>query len=169
VIGDRGILSRVAKKKTLRQRALGLLPRTWALRLQLRAVDRFYSPRVAKAGGEEEDRLIGQHMVERGFIEEELAGIETRRLCRTARRYNVLVPEMRWSKNNRDEHWERGQYEGTLYLRRAAVAELRRQIEDAKKRRLELWQARATIISGLVTGLVALGSVIVSLVLAWRR
>jgi hypothetical protein len=159
----------VAKKKALRRRALGLLPRTWALRVELRAVDRYYNPRVAKATGEEEDRLISQHMVDRGFIEEELAGIETRRLRRTARRYNALVPEMRWNKNNRDEHWERGQYEGTWYLRPAAVAELRRQIEDAKKRRLELWQARATIISGVITGLVALGSVIVSLVLAWRR
>jgi hypothetical protein len=43
------------------------------------------------------------------------------------------------------------------------MASLLRQIEDVKKRRREAWELWAKIVSGLVTSLVAIGSVIVSL------
>jgi hypothetical protein len=49
-----------------------------------------------------------------------------------------------------------------LYLKPAAVASLHRQIEEAKKRRVEVWETRAKILGTLITGLVALG-------LSWYR
>lgn len=65
-----------------------------------------------------------------------------------------------------DENWERGWASGTLYLKPTAVASLQREIQDAKKRRREEWEGWVKILSGLITALVALVSV---LALALRK
>ena len=110
-------------------------------------------------------------MYERADVQEEVEGIQTRRLLRRARRYYIVAPEItRTSKAHPvDENWTRGWASGTWYLKPAAVASIQRQIEEAKSRRREAWAVWAKILGGLMTGLIALVSVLVSLILAWRR
>jgi hypothetical protein len=163
-----------SKKKPLssllRQLSRRLLPRAWALRADLRRVDRLYRPLVGRAKGEEREMLIAEHHYERASVEEELEAIQTRRLIRQARKRYIVAPEVPWSSEyHEDENWERGPASETWHLKPAAVASLQRQIEDANKRRREAWEAWAKILGGLITGLVALVSALVSLILAQRR
>lgn len=158
-----------SKKQTLRSRLRQLrrrlLPLSLSLRIDLRHIDRQYRSRVAQAPGEERQSLIERHSEEREYVEEQLAGIQTRRLLRRAWRYFIVTPEM----SSESTAWTRGWASGTWYLEPAAVASLQREIEEAKKRRREAWEAWAKILGGLITGLVALVSALVSLILAWRR
>ena len=163
-----------SKKKTirsrLRQMSRRLLPRTWVLRAAIRRSDRYYRPRVALAKGDDRKQLVQEHMEERASLEEQLAGIQTRRLLRRAWRYYIVAPEIPWSSEDReDSNWIRGWASDTWHLKAAAVASLERQIQEAKKRRLETWEAWAKILGGLLTLLIALVSALVSLTLAWRR
>jgi len=111
--------------------------------------------------------LIQQHMEERAAVEEELESIQTQRVLRRARKYYIVTPPIKMAGDDyEDENWERGWASGTLYLKPAAVASLQRQIEEARSRRREAWATWAKIISGLITTLVALVSV---LALALRK
>ena len=162
------------KKKTLRSRlrqlSRRLLPRTWVLRAALRRSDRIYTPLVAQAKGDEREQLIHEHMDDRASLEEQLEGIQTQRLLRRAWRYYIVAPGIPYgSDDHEDENWIRGWASDTWYLKPVAVALLQQQIEEAKKRRLETWEARAKILGGLITGLIALVSALVALTLAWRR
>lgn len=164
-------------KKTLRSRLRQLprrlLPHTWVLRASLRGIDRYYRLRVAGAKGDDREQLIQTHMYERALLEEQLEGIQTQRLLHRAWRYCIVAPEKPWNReDHEDENWIRGWASDTWYLKSAAVASLQHQIEEAKKRRREAWEAWAKILGGLtplITGLVALVSALVSLTLAWRR
>ena len=150
--------------------SLRTLPRTWRLRIELRGVHRHYVPLIDRAKPDEEDLLIGEYMHFRDEITEQLEGIASQRLIRTAEKYHIVPPAIPWSgKAHLDENWSRGSASGTWRLKPAAIALLWRQIEDAKKRRLDVWDARAKILGGLISGLVGLGSVLVSLVLACSR
>jgi hypothetical protein len=154
----------------LRQLWRRLLPRAWVLWAELRAIDRDYRPLLQQAKGQDHESLMNEYAQDRASVEEELAGLETQRLIRRAWRYYIVAPEIPWtSKDHEDEHWYRGWASGTWHLKRAAVAALQRQIEDAQKRRREAWEAWAKILGGLITGLVALVSALVSLILAWGR
>lgn len=162
------------KKKTLRSRlrqlSRRLLPRTWVLRAALRRSDRVYRPRIAQAKGDEREQLIGEYMDDRYSLDEQLEGIHTQRLLRRAWRYYIVAPGKPHSReDHEDENWIRGWASDTWYLKPGAVAALQRQIEEAKKRRLEIWEARAKIVGPLITGLALLVSALVSLILAWRR
>jgi hypothetical protein len=140
------------------------------LRSSLRRIDRLYRPLTTKAKGDDRERLIEEHCHERADVEEQLEGIQTQRLLRRARRYYIVTPEIKLAGDDwEDENWTRGWASGTLYLKPAAVASLQRQIEDTKKRRRDVWEAWAKILGGLITGLVALGSLLVSAILAWKK
>lgn len=151
----------------LRRLSRELLPRTWGLRASMQRIDRIYRPLVAQAKGDDRERIIEEHMRERADVEERLEGIQTARLLRRARKYYVVAPEIKLTGDEwDDENWARGWAGGTLYLKPAAVASIQRQIDDAKKRRREAWEAWSKIIGGLITSIVALASV---LALIWRR
>jgi hypothetical protein len=140
------------------------------LRADLRGIDRYYRSRIAQARGDERESLRDTHGHELAYIGEELEGIQTQRLLRRARQYYIVAPEIPWSsQDHKDENWIRGWASNTWYLKPAAVASLQRQIEEAKKRRREAWEAWAKILGGLITGLVALVSALVSLILARGR
>ena len=114
--------------------------------------------------------MLSEHLFERAFVEEELESVQTQRLLRQAGKYYVFPPAItRAGDEDEDPNWARGWAAGAWYLRPAAVASVRREIEDAKKRRREAVESWSKIIGGIITALVALGSVIVSFVLAWRR
>jgi len=109
-------------------------------------------------------------MEERANVQEQLEGIQTQQLLRRAWRYYIVAPGIPYSReDHEDEHWIRGWASDTWNLKPAAVASLQREIEEAKKRRREAWEAWAKILGGLITGLIALVSALVSLILAWRR
>jgi hypothetical protein len=81
-----------------------------------------------------------------------------------------MVAERPWKLGDReDDSWEYSGHSDSWYLTRAGIAALRRQIEEATKRRREAWEAWAKILGGLITALTALGSILVSLILAWGR
>ena len=104
-------------------------------------------------------------------MEEELKGLQTDRLRRQARKYYIVTPPItpHAHVHGLDNNWERGLNTHTWYLKPGTVSSIWREIEDARRRRRDVWEAWAKIVGGVVTALVALGSVIVSLVLAWRR
>ena len=161
-----------SKKKTARARVRQLLrrlfPRTWVLRADLRRSDRIYRPLIDKAEGHERERLIAEYMdVGRGPLEEELDGIQTQRLIRRAWRYYIVAPEKPYgSEDHEDENWIRGWASGTWYLKPAGVAALQRQIEEANKRRLEVWEGWVKILTAPILLLIALVSAFASLILA---
>src|SRR3972149_2657657 len=98
------------KKKTIRSRlrqlSRRLLPRTWVLRAAIRRSDRYYRPRVARAKGDDREQLVQEHMEERASLEEQLSGIQTRRLLRRAWRYYIVAPDIPWSSEDReDSNW----------------------------------------------------------------
>lgn len=163
------------KKKTLHSRIFGLwrrtLPRTWVLRIQLRGIDRLYGPLVAQAEGDERESLIGEHIYFRDEIEEQLEGIRTRRLRHRAKKYpTVGVPAITMrGPHGQDENWEEGHASGEWYLKPAAFASVWLQIEDAQRRRWEMWESRVKVIGGVLPWLTAVLSLLVSLILAWRR
>ncbi len=157
-------------RSRLRRLFRTLFPRAWVLQANLRDIDRYYRPLVAQAKGDEREMLIDRHIQERTYVEEELDGIQTQRLLRQASRYYIVVPGIpRDSEDHQDDNWTYGWLSGTWYLEPAAIASLRRQIEEVQKRRREAWDAWAKILGSLITGLVALVSALVSLILAWGR
>ena len=167
-------MSASSGKKTLRARLRRLsrraLPRTWTLRASLRGLDRYFLPRIAQAKGDEREALDHDYLYERASVEEEIEGVQTQRLIRKAMKYYIVIPETPWGREDfEDENWLRGPASGTWHLKPVAVAFLRRQIEDAQSRRREVWATWAKILGGLIAGLVALVSALVSLTLAWWR
>jgi hypothetical protein len=133
------------------------------LRRRLRRIDRIYQPLVAKAKGDEKESLIHQHWDERAAVEEELEALDTHRLQRLARKYWIVPPPITSAvhgEEQEDQNWQRGWASNMIYLKPAAAAVLYREIEDAKKRRREVFESWAKIIGGLITALVTLISVI---------
>jgi hypothetical protein len=153
-----------------RRFAQKFLPRTWVLQYDRRRTNRIFRPLIANAKGDERRKLVDEHMWELASIEEQLEGIQTARVLRQARKYYIVTPEIKLDEGiDEGRSWQRGWASDTLYLKPAAVASLLREIEDTKRRRRDVWESWIKILGGLITALVALGSVIVSLVLAWRR
>lgn len=164
----------MTKRKSLRRRLRqlweALLPYPWVLRVRLRRLNRFYSPLLKKAKGDERETINQEWGSESAEIEDELDSQMTSRLHRIARRYYVTFPPTpQLSRVDEDENWTRGRVIETWHLKPAGVALVMRQIEEAKARRRSKWESWAKILGGLITSLVALGSVIVSIILALRR
>jgi hypothetical protein len=128
-------------------------PRAWVLRAHLRRIDRDYRQLIAQAKGDERENLIAEHLIIRDVEgAEELASIQTSRLCNRASRYYIDVPEIHWKGHDfEDEHWVRGPQTGRWFLKPTAGTSLQRQIEEAKKRRREAWEAWAKILGNLIT------------------
>ncbi len=115
--------------------------------------------------------LAEEHMEARADVEEQLEGLQTQRLLGRARRYYIVAPKIPWEKDpgDGDDNWSRGWASGTWSLTPSAAAAIQRQIEEAKGRRREAWATWVKLLGGLITGLVALVSALVSFVLALRR
>jgi hypothetical protein len=146
-----------------------VLPRERKLRAELRRINRIYEPWVDEAKGEERESRIAEYMHERDEVLEQLELLATERLRRRAAKYpTAVIPRITMTdKDHLDKNWERGPATGRWYLRRAAYASLYREIEDAEKRRREVWESRIKILGTVLPWLVALVSALVSLVLAW--
>jgi hypothetical protein len=148
----------------LRQLLEALLPYPWALRVRRRRLDRHFSPLVQNAKGDEREYLSQEWALESAEIEDELDSQMTSRLRRIARRYYVTFPPTPSRDDDDDEHWMRGRVVETWHLTHAGIALVQRYIEEAKARRRAKWESWAKILGGLITSLIALGSVIVSII-----
>jgi hypothetical protein len=148
-----------------------LLPRSWSLRLDLRAVDRNYAPLIAKAEGDERIRLKAEHSADWFEVSEAIEGIETQKLLRLSRRYHVVtppIPQLKSEDDVEDENWKRGWTTGTWHLKEAPAARLWREIQDARKRRRDAIESWVKIATSALPWLTALVSALVSLSLAGR-
>jgi hypothetical protein len=137
----------------------------------LKEIDRRYARQAKKVDKPDHERLRYERSIEREEIIEQYADDLSSRLLRKARRYYVVPPRTpRKDVENPqgNEHWNYLPMLETLALTQAGIAVVQRGIEEAQARRRQKWETWAKILGGLVTGLVALGSVIVSLVLALR-
>ena len=146
-----------------------VLPREHGLRAELRRIARSYEPWVDGAKGEEHESRFAEYMHMRDDILEQLEHLATERLCRRAAKHpTVVIPRITMTeKYHVDKNWERGPVTGIWYLKRVAYASVQRQIEDAEKRRREVWEFRIKIAGTVLPWLVALVSALVSLILAW--
>jgi len=151
-----------------------MLPREYGLRAELRRIDRIYNPYVAEAKEDERESRIGEHMHMRDEVQEQLEHLKTVRLGRRAAKYpTVVMPRITMSEkypgttHHFDKNWERGRTTGKWYLKPDAYASICREIEDAEKRRREIWEFRIKLAGTVLPWLVALVSVLVSLFLAW--
>jgi len=88
-------------------------------------------------------------------------------LLRRARKYYIVPPAITRHGDENDDP-QRGWMSGTWYLRPTAVASLRREIEDAQKRRRETWETRVRIFGGVAPWLSAILSALAAAILAWR-
>ena len=135
---------RATLRSRLRRWSRRLLPRSWALHAEIRGINRAYRPCIAQAKGEEREDLLDRHQHELGYVYEELEELQTQRLLRQAWRYYIVAPEKPWKReDHKDDTWEYGWLSDTWHLKRAGIAALQRQIEEAKKRRREAWEAWA--------------------------
>jgi hypothetical protein len=103
----------MTKRKSLRRRLRqlweALLPYPWVLRVRLRRLNRFYSPLLKKAKGDERETINQEWGSESAEIEDELDSQMTSRLHRIARRYYVTFPPTpQLSQVDEDENWTRG-------------------------------------------------------------
>lgn len=146
-----------------------VLPRERALRAELRRIDRDYEPWVNEVTGAERESRISEHMYMRDEVLEQLEHLATERLCQRASKHpTVVIPRITMTgKYHTDENWERGHATGRWYLKRSASASILREIEEAEKRRREVWEFRIKIAGTVLPWLVALVSALVSLILAW--
>ena len=163
----------MARKRTvrseLRRAVRWLLLRTWVLRADLRALDRRYRPLVANTKGDEREMLNAEWASETAELLDELEELQARRLLRRAWHYYIVALEKPHGDDDENEHWRRGFTGETWHLKPAGIASIRRQIEEARARRREACATWAKILGGLLTGLIALVSALVSLILATKR
>lgn len=137
-----------------------LLPRAWNLRLSLRGIDRHYRPRVAAVKDDEREALRQEHMEARQFVIECLREYRTSKLIRQASRYDIFPPSKPYSNEDKeDTTWEYGWVSDTWLLKDEAVAAIKRQIDEAKLRRLELHRRRLELLE--------LGAKLVGNVIPW--
>ncbi len=155
----------------LRRIRLRVLPRAWALRWDIRATDRYYRMAIAKAKtANEVQSLRAEWQADGRMDEEELEAIRTQRILRRAGRYDIVPPDIPYnSEMERDDFWERGHDTGKWYLTVGGISHMSRQIEEAQHRRAQLWQVRVNAVGGLISGLIALVSALVSLALALKK
>jgi len=139
------------------------------IRADLRGLDRTYRPLVANAKGHEREMLNSEWASESAELLDELEELQARRLLRRAWRYYIVAPEKPHGNDDENEHWRRGYTGETWHLKPAGIAGIRRQIEEARARRRDAWATWAKILGGLLTGLIALVSALVSLILASKR
>lgn len=152
-----------------------MLPREYRLRAELRRIDRVYGCYVAEAKSEDERRSrIGEALHERDEVQEQLECLKTERLCRQAAKHPTgMIPRVTMSEkypgstHHFDKNWEQGSTTGKWYLKPAAYASICREIEDAEKRRREVWEFRIKLAGVVLPWVVALVSALVSLMLAW--
>jgi hypothetical protein len=107
----------------------------------------------------------------RDEVEEQLDHLATQRLQRRAAKHpTVVIPRITMrGEYHQDENWEHGHATGIWYLKRAAVAAVLRDIEEAERRRREVWEVRLRRASTIFPWLIAILSSVVSLLLAWPR
>lgn len=150
----------------IRRLYLKALPRERQLRAELRRIDRSYKAWIDEGTPGQRDQRIEEyfHMAEE--VKEEQAFLKTRRLSRRAAKYpTVTIPHQRGQEGQ--EKWERGHVTGKWFLKPQAFASVYREIEDAEKRRREVWEFWMKVVGTVVPWLLALASTIVSLFLAW--
>jgi hypothetical protein len=145
------------------------LPFEMLARVYLRRLHRRHAARLRGASGEEARYESEEYIRAQAEIREAVEGDRSDRLVRQARRYHIVPPEFPGAAPlNDDPSWERGPVSDEWRLRPKIFAALYREVDDAKARRRLVLESWAKILGGLITGLVALLSVIVSLVLALR-
>ncbi len=157
-------------RRLLRRAFYACLPSELALRLRHRAIDRHFKPRIEKATGDDRRYLQEQRWEGIQTLEEFHQDAFTQRLLRKGRRYYVVPPPRPSFENDDDPnlaYWTRG-INDTPYLTMTGVALIVRQIDEEKARRRAKWESWAKILGGILPGLVALGSVIVSVILALK-
>src|SRR2546422_11015188 len=97
----------------LRRRLLKLLPRTWALRIELRDTGRQWAKAMAeararKATTEELEEVNSGWVFDYRMDEDQLETIYTDRLVSKANRLRVPVPAKPWdTEDHEDENWMR--------------------------------------------------------------
>jgi hypothetical protein len=100
---------------------------------------------------------------------EVLQELQTERLLRQAWRYYIAPPEKPRTREDEDDTWEYGWLCDTWHLKRAGIAALQRQIEEAQQRRRVARQSWVTLLGPMLTALAALMTAIVSLALTLGR
>jgi len=147
----------------LRRRLLKLLPRTWALRIELRDTGRQWAKAMAeararKATTEELEEVNSGWVFDYRMDEDQLETIYTDRLVSKANRLRVPVPAKPWdTEDHEDENWMESQYGGWI-LKPEGFRKVRAEIRAELKARSERRQAWLTPLTGLIgalTGLVA--------------
>jgi hypothetical protein len=109
-------------------------------------------------GEEARENWYAENQWEINAIAEGIGEIETNRLVRQARRFNVPIPEKDWLK------WGKSNSTGHLYLLPDAVIELHNAIRDAKLKsttvRTQVWFWRIGILAAAVSALVGLNTLL---------
>jgi hypothetical protein len=115
--------------------------------------------RTQKLGRAEVEKLERNEMSEVGWIQDEIAELQTRRLFRRAEKYLVPTPEF-----DRDgPNWSQSQMTGEWHLTRVGLAALRAAIRQEQKERREAVQGRLiwiSMLTGLIGALTGLASVL---------
>ena len=147
------------------------LPTSWRAELRGRRLTRRHDLQIQTATTDDEKRAVSEaYLHNREELREDLEAYRSDQLVRHARRYYLVPPAIPWGRGEDDDpHWERGPVSDEWHLRPAAFADLYRQIEDARARRRAVWESWAKIVGGLLSGIIAVLSVIVSLVLALKK
>jgi hypothetical protein len=146
-----------------------MLPRTWAIGIEIRKVRRDWNrsmteARTRKATGDELARLSYEWHLDYKTLVDEREAIFSDRLVAQANRLRVPVPEQSRSgeegEEGEDENWREGEF-GMRHLKPEGIRKVRAEIRAELKARSERRLAWLTPLTGIIGALTGLAAVLV--------
>jgi hypothetical protein len=109
------------------------------------------------------EQLDAQENFERSIYIDEIIQIETRKLCRQAARYGVLVS---WEN---PDFWESSRVIGGRQLTDKGFYELRSAIRKEKNERWAYWELRLKVLGGFATAITGAAGALIGLFAIWKK
>ncbi len=127
--------------------------------------DRLIKEAIAKGTkGNALDDFKHELVMENWIDEDELAQLQTRHVCRAARRYRVPVPP-----HSDAEMWEQSYNIGGWQLTDAGYAKLRADIRKEKNDRWQFWELRIKVLTTLAVALTGAFGAAIGLIATWHK
>ena len=133
----------------------------WKLQNDKEKIRKYYKKQINKARKEnksrdEIERVIGDHIANNDFIDDDIAETQHRLLERQAEKYLIPTPK----RITKDGTWKQSEITGQWRLSQEAISKLKDTIRQERKDRREYWQSWLALLTGFIGTLIGLLSVL---------